>query len=348
MLIQRSNTDPSPNTIIGGKYKLLENIGEGGIGSVWVAVQPYLVKRKVAIKLIKPGVDSKQVLARSEAERQALAVMDHPNIGKVFDGGLTEQGRPYFVMEYVKIVPFTDYCDRAKLPLNDRLKLFFAVCSAVQQAHHKGIVHRDLKPLNILICFYDGNPVPKVIDFGLAKALHQPLTEASIFTGHAVRSARRFTRAPNKPSTTTSTSTPAPISIRSAWCCNNSSPAPLRSNANNSKTLLSTRCSASLKRSNHPAPAPASAAMPLSPASPPNAASTPNNSAAPSPAASTGSPGKPSKKNAAAAPKLRTDSRETSSVSLTKNPLKPAPRARRTASRNSSNATKPKQQRPLW
>jgi len=112
--------------------------------------------------------------------------MHHPNICKVFDGGLTEQGRPYFVPEYVKIVPFTDYCDRAKLPLNDRLKLFIAVCSAVQQAHHKGIVHRDLKPLNILICFYDGNPVPKVIDFGLAKALHQPLTEASIFTGHSV------------------------------------------------------------------------------------------------------------------------------------------------------------------
>ncbi len=178
--------EPSPGTILGGRYKLLENIGEGGMGSVWVAEQQQPVKRKVAIKLVKAGMDSKQVLARFEAERQALAVMDHPNIAKVFDGGMTDQGRPYFVMEYVKGIPFTEYCDRVKLSLKERLILFIPVCHAVQHAHHKGIVHRDLKPSNILICLYDGKPVPKVIDFGLAKAMHQPLTEKSIHTGHGI------------------------------------------------------------------------------------------------------------------------------------------------------------------
>ncbi len=178
--------DPTPGTILGGRYKLLENIGEGGMGSVWVAEQQQPVKRKVAIKLVKAGMDSKQVLARFEAERQALAVMDHPNIAKVFDGGMTDQGRPYFVMEYVKGIPFTEYCDRVKLSLKERLILFIPVCHAVQHAHHKGIVHRDLKPSNILICLYDGKPVPKVIDFGLAKAMHQPLTEKSIHTGHGI------------------------------------------------------------------------------------------------------------------------------------------------------------------
>jgi serine/threonine protein kinase len=173
-------------TTLGGRYKLLENIGEGGMGSVWVAEQQQPVKRRVAIKLIKAGMDSKQVLARFEAERQALAVMDHPNIAKVFDGGMTDQGRPYFVMEYVKGVPFTEYCDKAKLSLKDRLNLFVPVCQAVQHAHHKGIVHRDLKPSNILICLYDGHPVPKVIDFGLAKAMHQALTDRSIYTGHGM------------------------------------------------------------------------------------------------------------------------------------------------------------------
>ena len=177
---------PKPGAIISGRYKLLENIGEGGMGSVWVAEQQQPVKRRVAIKLVKAGMDSKQVLARFEAERQALAVMDHPNIAKVFDGGMTEQGRPYFVMEYVKGVPFTEYCDKARLSLKERLNLFIPVCQAVQHAHHKGIVHRDLKPSNILICLYDGKPVPKVIDFGLAKAMHQSLTDQSIYTGHGI------------------------------------------------------------------------------------------------------------------------------------------------------------------
>lgn len=177
---------PLSGTLLAGRYKLLENIGEGGMGSVWVAEQETPVKRKVAVKLIKAGMDSQQVLARFEAERQALALMDHPNIAKVFDGGVTEQGHPFFVMEFVKGVPITDYCDRARLSLADRLQLFIPVCQAVQHAHHKGIVHRDLKPSNILVSLYDGLPVPKVIDFGLAKALHHSLTEQTLHTAHGL------------------------------------------------------------------------------------------------------------------------------------------------------------------
>jgi serine/threonine protein kinase len=172
-------------TVIVGRYKLLEPIGEGGMGTVWVAEQAQPVRRKVALKLIKAGMDSKSVLARFEAERQALALMDHPNIAKVLDGG-TAAGRPFFVMEYVKGVPLTRHCDDARLRIPDRLALFVAVCQAVQHAHTKGVVHRDLKPSNILVCLYDGVPVPKVIDFGLAKALHQPLTEHTLHTAHGV------------------------------------------------------------------------------------------------------------------------------------------------------------------
>ena len=171
-----------PGTMVAGRYKLIEAIGEGGMGTVWMAEQKEPVKRKVAIKLVKAGMDSRQVLARFEAERQALAMMDHPNIARVFDGGMTEQGRPFFAMEFVKGVPLTDYCDRARLSLKDRLNLFINVCQAVQHAHQKGIIHRDLKPSNILICLYDGKPVPKVIDFGLAKAMHQSLTEQTLHT----------------------------------------------------------------------------------------------------------------------------------------------------------------------
>jgi serine/threonine protein kinase/tetratricopeptide (TPR) repeat protein len=169
-----------------GRYRLLEQIGEGGMGTVWHAEQTEPVRRRVAIKLIKPGMDSRQVLARFEAERQALALMDHPNIAKVFDGGVTPHGRPYFVMEYVKGTPLGEYCDQARLTVLERLRLFIPICKAVQHAHLKGIIHRDLKPSNILICLYDGQPVPKVIDFGLAKALHQPLTEQTLFTAHGM------------------------------------------------------------------------------------------------------------------------------------------------------------------
>jgi serine/threonine protein kinase len=172
--------------VLAGRYKLLEEIGEGGMGAVWVAEQTQPVRRKVAVKLIKAGMDSKSVLARFEAERQALALMDHPSIAKVLDGGTTESGRPFFVMEYVKGVPITTYSDDAKLSIADRLALFVPVCQAVQHAHTKGIIHRDLKPSNILVCLYDGRPVPKVIDFGLAKAMHQPLTEHTLHTAHGL------------------------------------------------------------------------------------------------------------------------------------------------------------------
>jgi hypothetical protein len=173
-----------PGTVIAGRYKLLEEIGEGGMGTVWVAEQTQPVRRKVALKLIKAGMDSKAVLARFDAERQALAVMDHPNIAKVLDGGVTDTGRPFFVMEYVKGVPITQYCDATRLSVPQRLQLFVQVCSAVQHAHQKGIIHRDLKPSNILVAPYDDQPVPKVIDFGLAKAMHQSLTERTLHTAH--------------------------------------------------------------------------------------------------------------------------------------------------------------------
>ncbi|HZL88898.1 MAG TPA: protein kinase [Pirellulaceae bacterium] len=175
-----------PGVIVAGKYKLREQIGEGGMGTVWVADQLEPVRRRVALKLIKPGMDTRQVLARFEAERQALALMDHPNIAKVLDGGMTGHARPYFVMEYVKGVPITAYCDQARLSIPERLKLFVQVCQAVQHAHQKGIIHRDLKPSNILVCMYDGQAIPKVIDFGLAKAISQPLTEHTLYTVHGM------------------------------------------------------------------------------------------------------------------------------------------------------------------
>ena len=173
-------------TLIAGRYRLLEEIGDGAMGTVWKAEQTQPVRRIVALKLIKPGMDSRTVLSRFEAERQALALMDHPNIAKVLDGGSTESGRPFFAMEYVKGIPFTQYCDDARLSIAQRLALFVPVCHAVQHAHTKGVIHRDLKPSNILICPYDGQPVPKVIDFGLAKAIQEPLTEHSLLTAHGM------------------------------------------------------------------------------------------------------------------------------------------------------------------
>jgi serine/threonine protein kinase/tetratricopeptide (TPR) repeat protein len=166
-----------------GPYQLIERIGEGGMGAVWLAQQTEPVKRLVAVKLIKAGMDSKQVVARFEAERQALALMDHPHIARVLDGGTTAAGRPYFVMELVKGVPITRYCDERRLTPRQRLELFVPVCQAVQHAHQKGIIHRDLKPSNVLVALYDGRPVPKVIDFGVAKAAGQPLTERTLVTG---------------------------------------------------------------------------------------------------------------------------------------------------------------------
>lgn len=167
-----------------GPYKLLQIIGEGGMGSVWMAEQEKPVRRMVALKIIKAGMDTKDIIARFEAERQALALMDHPNIARVLDAGATPLGRPFFVMELVKGIPITEYCDRNKLPPQDRIRLFIDVCRAVQHAHQKGIIHRDIKPSNVLVTLHDGTPVVKVIDFGLAKATNQKLTEKTLFTAY--------------------------------------------------------------------------------------------------------------------------------------------------------------------
>jgi WD40 repeat protein/serine/threonine protein kinase len=172
-----------PGLILAGRYKLIEPIGEGGMGSVWMAQQIEPVKRPVAVKLIKAGMDSGAVLARFEAERQALAMMDHPNIAKVLDAGMSGDGRPFFVMELVKGVPITQFCDARKLTPRERLELFVPVCQAIQHAHQKGIIHRDIKPTNVLVALYDDRPVPKVIDFGVAKAAGQPLTDRTLMTG---------------------------------------------------------------------------------------------------------------------------------------------------------------------
>jgi serine/threonine protein kinase len=172
-----------PGTKI-GPFKLLQQIGEGGFGVVYMAEQEKPVIRKVALKIIKPGMDTKEVIGRFESERQALALMDHPNIAKVLDAGATESGRPYFVMELVKGVPLIKFCDDNHLPSEARLELFIQVCNAIQHAHQKGIIHRDLKPSNVMVTLHDGRPVPKVIDFGVAKATSQKLTERTLFTAY--------------------------------------------------------------------------------------------------------------------------------------------------------------------
>src|SRR5512136_3178105 len=165
-----------------GPYHLLQKIGEGGMGEVWVAEQQKPIHRRVALKLIKAGMDTRQVIARFESERQALAVMDHPAIAKVFEAGETDQGRPYFVMEYVQGIPITVYCDQNRLTTKERLELFRHICEGVQHAHQKAIIHRDLKPSNILVTIQDGVPVPKIIDFGVAKATARSLTERTMYT----------------------------------------------------------------------------------------------------------------------------------------------------------------------
>ena len=182
-LEQAHSTEDSGAVI--GRYKLLEKIGEGGMAVVYMAEQKHPIRRKVAFKIIKLGMDTKEVIARFEVERQALAMMDHPNIAKVLDAGSTETGRPYFVMELVKGISITEYCDKSKLSTRDRLGLFIQVCNAVQHAHQKGIIHRDIKPSNVMITLHDGKPVPKVIDFGIAKATNQQLTEKTLFTRYS-------------------------------------------------------------------------------------------------------------------------------------------------------------------
>jgi tetratricopeptide (TPR) repeat protein len=172
-----------PGTVI-GRYKLLEKIGEGGFAVVYMAEQTEPIRRQVALKIIKLGMDTRQVITRFEAERQALAMMDHPGIAKVHDAGATETGRPYFVMQLIRGLPITEYCDANSLTTEARLRLFLDVCHAVQHAHQKGIIHRDIKPTNVLVALHDGRPVPKVIDFGIAKATHQRLTEKTLYTSY--------------------------------------------------------------------------------------------------------------------------------------------------------------------
>ena len=178
-------TDSPADDAVGrmvGHYKLLEKLGEGGCGAVYVAEQTEPVRRRVALKVIKLGMDTKAVIARFEAERQALAMMDHPNIAKVLDAGTTEAGRPYFIMELVRGIRITEYCDQNQLSTGERLDLFIKVCHAIQHAHQKGIIHRDIKPSNIMVTLHDGVPVPKVIDFGIAKATEGRLTDATVYT----------------------------------------------------------------------------------------------------------------------------------------------------------------------
>src|SRR5271156_2682878 len=171
-----------PVPVVIGPYQLLQLIGEGGMGQVWLAEQQQPVHRRVALKLIKVGMDTREVVARFESERQALALMDHPAIAKVFDAGSTPEGKPYFVMEYVDGLPINQYCDRHRLTMRQRMELFIQVCEGVQHAHQKAIIHRDLKPSNVLVVEQDNKPVPKIIDFGLAKATAQRLTDKTMFT----------------------------------------------------------------------------------------------------------------------------------------------------------------------
>ncbi len=182
-LIDLKLMDPLGQII--GPYKILQQIGQGGFGTVFMAEQSVPVRRKVALKILRPGMDSREIIARFEAERQALAMMDHSNIAKILDGGTTEFGRPYLVMELVKGIPITEYCDEAGLAIKDRLTLFVDLCRAVQHAHQKAIIHRDLKPSNVLVTEQDGRAIIKVIDFGIAKALEEPLTDKTLFTGYA-------------------------------------------------------------------------------------------------------------------------------------------------------------------
>ena len=209
---------PIPPDVRIGPYKLLDKLGEGGMGTVWVAEQTKPVRRRVALKVIKAGMDSQLILQRFEAERQALALMNHRNIATVLDAGTSETGLPYFVMELVKGVPITKYCDDRKASILERLKLFVAVCHAIQHAHQKGVLHRDIKPANVLVSTEEDEPVPKVIDFGVAKALHKRLTERPMYTevGQLVGTLEYMS--PEQADHAPGTSTPEPTST--PWeCC---------------------------------------------------------------------------------------------------------------------------------
>ena len=208
-----------------GPYTLLELIGQGGMGEVWLAEQRQPVRRRVAIKLIKVGMDTKEVVARFQSERQALALMDHPAIAKVFDAGSTAEGRPYFVMEYVPGLPITDYCDKHKLTIRQRLELFIRVCDGVQHAHQKAIIHRDLKPSNILVSEVDGKPVPRIIDFGVAKAISQTLTTRTVYTRIGALIGTVGYMSPEQANPMAKTSTRVRTCTRWGWCSMNCSAA---------------------------------------------------------------------------------------------------------------------------
>jgi non-specific serine/threonine protein kinase/serine/threonine-protein kinase len=198
-----------------GRYHLLQKIGEGGMGEVWLAQQKEPVRRRVALKLVKAGMNTREVIARFESERQALALMDHPAIAKVFDAGSTPLSTPYFVMEYVAGVAITTYCDNHRLSTRERLELFMHVCGGVQHAHQKAIIHRDLKPSNLLVTEVDGRAAPKIIDFGVAKALGQRLTADTLFTRAGMPVGTPEYMSPEQPFPRVRTSTRVPISTRS-------------------------------------------------------------------------------------------------------------------------------------
>ena len=220
----RSPADPrGPGTLI-GPYKLRQVLGEGGMGTVYLAEQEAPVRRVVALKIIKPGMDTEQVVARFEAE-PGPGDDGPPSIAKVLDAGATDSGRPFFVMELVKGVPITDYCDTVHLTPKERLELFLPVCPAVQHAHQKGIIHRDIKPSNVLVAMQDGKPVPKVIDFGIAKATDQRLTEHTLFTQHGAIVGTLEYMSPSRPRCGRWTSTRGPTCTRSACCFTSCSPA---------------------------------------------------------------------------------------------------------------------------
>jgi non-specific serine/threonine protein kinase/serine/threonine-protein kinase len=195
-----------------GPYRLVHKIGEGGMGEVWLAEQVEPVRRQVALKIIKAGMDTRQVVARFEAERQALAMMDHPAIAKVFDAGTTAEGRPYFVMEHIDGVPITEHCDARRLTNRERIELLVQVCEGVQHAHQKAIIHRDLKPSNVLVTMHDGRALPKIIDFGVAKATSQRLTERTMFTEVGALIGTPEYMSPEQAGMTGETSTPARMS----------------------------------------------------------------------------------------------------------------------------------------
>ena len=238
-----------------GPYKLIQQLGEGGFGVVYLAEQQEPVRRQVALKIIRPGMDTREVITRFEAERQALALMDHPNIARVLDAGATESGRPYFVMELVRGIPITEYCDQHEMSIRERLELFVTVCQAVQHAHHKGIIHRDLKPSNILVSVSEDVPVAKVIDFGVAKATGARLVDGATVTGPGQLVGTPMYMSPEQTGAAGRMWTRAPTSIHWACCCMNCLRARRLLTRSGFGRPVTTRSARSFGSRNHPSPA---------------------------------------------------------------------------------------------